>query len=114
MYVLTRGRVGIYKRWRGSARLLRRLAAGDCFGEMALIDLLPRSASVIALDDCEALQITAGMLHEIYRHDPEQFTLLQMNMGREVSRRLRGCLDTLFRLQMGEPWPDEPVVQNPT
>ena len=114
MYVLTAGRVGIYKSWHDTSTLLRYLDPGDCFGEMALIDLQPRSASVVAEQAAAAIEITAAMLHEVYQRDLEQFTLLQMNMGREVSRRLRDCVDTLFRVQMGDPWPDEPIVQNPT
>ena len=37
---------------------------------------------------------------ELYQHDLEQFTLLQMNLGREVSRRLREADERLFRMQM--------------
>ena len=32
-------------------------------------------------------------------HDLEQFTLIQMNLGREVSRRLRDADEELFRLR---------------
>ena len=105
MYVLQTGRVRIYKSWKGDAKPLRWMEAGDCFGEMALIDLFPRSASALAATDCEALQITANVLHQVQRHDLEQFTLLQMNIGREVSRRLRQVDDMLFRALMGEMLP---------
>lgn len=102
MYVLQSGRVEIYKTWHSATKLLRYMDAGDCFGEMALIDLLPRSASALAVEPCEALQVTPSILHELYQHDLEQFTMLQMNMGREVSRRLRELDDSLFRAYMGE------------
>ena len=78
------------------------MGAGDCFGEMALIDLFPRSASALAVERCEALAITPSVLHQIYQHDLEQFTMLQMNLGRELSRRLRRIDDLLFRVSMGE------------
>lgn len=106
MYVLQSGQVEIYKTWRSMSKVLRRMKAGDCFGEMALIDLCPRSASVVALDRCEALRITPPMLYEIYQHDLEQFTMVQMNMGRELSRRLRRMDDKLFRILMGESLPE--------
>jgi CRP-like cAMP-binding protein len=80
--------------------------AGDCFGEMALVDLFPRSASALAVETCAALQITPSILQEIYQHDLEQFTLLQMNMGREISRRLREVDELLFRTLMGETLPE--------
>ena len=43
MYVLETGRVSVLKEWSGRELLLHRLEAGDCFGEMALLDLHPRS-----------------------------------------------------------------------
>ena len=36
----------------------------------------------------------------IWPHDLEQFTIIQMNIGREVSRRLRKADDLLFQVQM--------------
>ncbi len=102
MYLLESGRVIVFKTWRGEDCRLRFLEAGDCFGEMALIDFCPRSASVLALEDCRALEITTELLHEIYCCDLEQFTLIQMNMAREVSRRLRESDEVLFRVKMGE------------
>ena len=68
---------------------LRNLNQGDCFGEMSLIDFSPRSASVRAVEDCTALQISAACISQIYEKDLEQFAMIEMNMGREVSRRLR-------------------------
>ena len=91
------------------SKVLRHMNAGDCFGEMALIDLSPRSASAVALESSEALQITPSMLFELYRHDIEQFTLIQMNMGRELSRRLRRMDELLFGVLMGESPPETTV-----
>ena len=102
MYVLQNGRVAVTKRWQGFDFVLHELAAGDCFGEMALMDLQPRSASVHALQACDAIAFgTHDMLH-LYEADVEQFALMQMNLGREVCRRLRATDEGLFRAAMGE------------
>ena len=102
MYVLESGRVAVTKRWQGSEFVLHELAAGDCFGEMALMDLQPRSASVRALQACDAIAFgTHDMLH-LYETDVEQFALMQMNLGRELCRRLRATDERLFRAAMGE------------
>ena len=106
MYVLQTGQVEIYKSWHSTSKLLRSMKAGDCFGEMALIDLFPRSASALAMEASEALEITPSILQEVYRHDLEQFTMLQMNMGREISRRLRLVDQLLFRALMGDSLPE--------
>lgn len=103
MFVLETGRAVILKRWRGEQHPLRNLETGDCFGEMALMDMKSRSASVLALEACTAIELSAGCLFELYERDLEQFTLIQMNMGREVSRRLRASDDRLFEAIMGSP-----------
>jgi CRP/FNR family cyclic AMP-dependent transcriptional regulator len=77
---------------------LQYLARGDCFGEMALIDLNPRSASVVAVEDCIALEISHQALYVLYENYLEQFVLIQMNLAREVSRRLRALDERLSRL----------------
>ncbi|WP_077002922.1 Crp/Fnr family transcriptional regulator [Variovorax sp. KK3] len=102
MYVLERGSVTIMKNWGDRLLLLRRLSRGDCFGEMALLDLFPRSASIRADEDCSAICITPDNLLRLFEHDATQFALIQMNIGRELSRRLRATDDLLFRARMGE------------
>jgi CRP-like cAMP-binding protein len=103
MFVLESGRAAVIRGWQGRSVLLHHLVAGDCFGEMALMDLMPRSASVRAEEDCLALELTSSDLLLLYEHDLEQFALLQMNLGREVCRRLRSTDEMLFRARMGEP-----------
>ena len=105
MYVLESGRVEVLKDWAGRELLLRQLDAGDCFGEMALLDLFPRSASVRALEACRALTLTPAHLARLFEHDVEQFALIQMNIAREMSRRLREVDELLFRVTMGDAHP---------
>jgi CRP-like cAMP-binding protein len=101
MFVLEAGRVAVLKRWQGGDCMLRVLERGDCFGEMALLDLCPRSASLQALEECVAIELSATALYSLYQKDLEQFTMIEMNMGREVSRRLRESDARLFRARMG-------------
>jgi CRP-like cAMP-binding protein len=97
MFVLEAGAVDVLKGTAGAApRVLKRFVAGDCFGEMALMDLAPRSASIRAAEDCVAIEITAADLMRVYERDIEQFVLIEMNMGRELSRRLREADERLF------------------
>ena len=100
MFVLRTGEVAVLKAWEGHDYVLRRLGPKDCFGEMALMDLEPRSASVLAVSDCTALELSGRTLDQLYVAQPEQFTVLQMNMGREVSRRLRGSNRQLFEVKV--------------
>ena len=81
---------------------------------MAVMDHCARSASVRAVEDCSAIQISAATLYRVYALDLKQFALIQMNMGREVCRRLRDADERLFGVEMdgldcgrGKPAPDK-------
>lgn len=103
MFVLEAGKALVLKSWRGCDYQLRTLKEGDCFGEMAIMDLCPRSASVRAIEDCTAIRISAANLRQVYARDLKQFALIQMNMGREVCRRLRDSDNRLFSVRMEKP-----------
>jgi CRP-like cAMP-binding protein len=96
LHVLELGRVAVVKR-RGDVVLkLAELGEGDCFGEMALLAIAPRSAAVRAETPCRAMRISTQVLLDLYRFDLEQFTMVQMNLGREVARRLTLANELLF------------------
>ncbi|MGZ5226523.1 MAG: Crp/Fnr family transcriptional regulator [Burkholderiales bacterium] len=101
MFVLEAGRVAVLKKWKGQDYLLRNMAKGDCFGEMSLMAMHHRSASVVAIERCDAIELSSASLFSVYEKDLEQFTLMQMNMGREVSRRLRDADERLFQAKLG-------------
>ena len=99
-FVLERGSVSILKKWEGKNYLLRHLHAGDCFGEVALMDFCRRSASVLADEDCVAIELSTSDLRQVASKDLEQFTMIYMNMGRELCRRLRDADERLFRAKI--------------
>ncbi|WP_295389221.1 cyclic nucleotide-binding domain-containing protein [uncultured Thiodictyon sp.] len=106
MYVLRSGRVEIHRAWGARDEVIGRLGPGDCFGEMALIDLYPRSAGVRAAEDCRALALGNALLYQLYAVDPEPFTLIMMNLARELSRRLRRTESLLAYHYGPEPQPE--------
>ena len=77
---------------------------------MSLIECRNRSASIRALEDCTAIELPLDTLHELYKRDVQQFVLIQMNIAREISRRLRAADKSLFEARMaaredvGEYW----------
>ncbi len=97
MFVVQEGRVAVLKNRDDKALLLMELSQGDCFGEMALLDLYPRSCAVKAVGQCTVIEISQKCLFMLYQHDLEQFTIIQMNIGREISRRLRLTGEQLFQ-----------------
>ncbi len=101
MFVLEAGKAAVVKSWNGHEYVLSELAKGDCFGEMSIMDLRHRSASVVATQACEAIELSTASLYALYQRDLEQFTLIQMNLGRQVSRRLREADERLFQVKVG-------------
>lgn len=96
VYVVEAGRFVVWRQWQGEGHRLRELGVGDCFGEMALIDCQPRSATVVAREDGRLIRITSARLMGLYGRDPEQYTLIMLNLGRELCRRLRDADTRLF------------------
>ena len=90
MYVVLNGEMEVTKQSRnGVDARVAVLGPGDWFGEMSIVDVQPRSATVRALAPGRLLRITAGDLDALYRHDVKSYSLIVLNMARELSRRLR-------------------------
>ena len=104
VFVLRRGRVAVEREHDDERVVFAELEAGHCFGEVALVAIQPRTATVRAVDACSALRLRNEAIHDLYRHDLEQFAILQMNLGREVARRLAQADEALFAyaLRCGE------------
>lgn len=82
LYLVLHGQLDVYPGGIGLARHTT-LVAGDCAGEMSLIDGLPVSALVIASSDCELLAIPHTLLWAmIERSPPVARNLLAILAGR--------------------------------
>lgn len=71
MFLITAGRVEIFKSDEDSTIPLAVMKAGDILGEMALVDDRPRSASAVALEPTRCLLITRDSFHTLRMRDPE-------------------------------------------
>lgn len=98
LFVLVEGRAEVVKSRDGRSLVLATLGPGDCFGEIALIGICPRTATVRAVTDCRALRLSSRVLLQLYREQPQAFTLVQMNLGREIARRLSALDDVVFEI----------------
>jgi serine/threonine protein phosphatase PrpC len=84
LYVLVKGSVEVT---RGERRLAT-LPAGSHFGEMALLNLRPRSATVRALEDCRMLTIDRQSLYDFLKHDGMLAAKFFWKMAQILSLRL--------------------------
>ena len=69
----------------GNAQPLATYGPGDFFGEMALFESAPRSATVRAIDDCECLRMT----REDFTAELKKHPLIAVGMIPALVRRLR-------------------------
>lgn len=91
MFVVVAGELEVIKKGEsgGDVRVAV-LGPSDWFGEMSIIDVQPRSASVRAVAPTLVLSITADHVENLlYRRDVKDYALFIMNIARELSRRLR-------------------------
>ncbi len=81
LYLVLDGRVRVHKQ----DRVLAELGERECFGEMAILDAAPRSATVTALTDTNVLKISREDFQEIMGEKPE----IAVGIIKVLTRRLR-------------------------
>jgi CRP-like cAMP-binding protein len=79
------GRVAVLK----EKIILSEFGEGDAFGEMEVLDVMPSVATIKALSPTKVMSISNRALREIYKIDAKSFSLMIMNLARDLSRRLR-------------------------
>ncbi len=85
-YILLEGKVDVTKMINNvEQRYLKSLAAGDFFGEMALIHNAPRAATVLAASPVTVLEIDKENFDRVLQRSSS----ISMAMVREISNRLR-------------------------
>jgi CRP/FNR family transcriptional regulator, cyclic AMP receptor protein len=90
MFVILDGEIEVLRHSkRGHETRVALLGPGDWFGEMSILDVLPRSATTRAVAPTRMLRLTAHELDALYRRDVRSYSLLVLNIAREMSRRLR-------------------------
>jgi CRP/FNR family cyclic AMP-dependent transcriptional regulator len=85
MFIIQTGEVRIHKRVRGRETTLAVLKDGDFFGEMAIIDKEPRSASASAVTESRIIVLSKDIFESQIRTNPK----IIMAILRKVSERLR-------------------------
>jgi CRP-like cAMP-binding protein len=82
---LLEGRVAVLK----GGIVLAEFTEGDAFGEMEVLDVMPSAATIKSMSKVRVMSISNKALREIYKIDVKTFSLMIMNLARDLSRRLR-------------------------
>jgi CRP/FNR family transcriptional regulator, cyclic AMP receptor protein len=81
LYIVISGRIKIHI----NDRQLAVFSKGESFGEMAIFDTQPRSATATTLEPSECLELTQEQLYDAIEETPE----ISVNIIRVLSRRIR-------------------------
>lgn len=87
LYIIVSGRVKVHI----GDKKLAEVDQGKYFGEMAVFDTQPRSASVTTIEPCEFLELTQEQLYDAIEETPE----IAVNIIRELSRLIRRLNDNV-------------------
>ncbi len=85
MYIVQAGTVELLKVIGGETRVLATLEKGDFFGEMSVLEDVPRTASARAKTDVELVKINGATFDAMLKSNTE----IAVRMMRKLSRRLR-------------------------
>jgi CRP-like cAMP-binding protein len=89
-FLLASGQVEVVILQKGRKKtILTKLGPHSCFGEMALIECMKRSASVRALTAGKAYSLTNADLYHLYQKMPGQYAIVILNIARDLCRRIR-------------------------
>jgi CRP-like cAMP-binding protein len=96
MYLIEAGEVRIIKNFDTPEPVkLAVLGPGDFFGEMCILETLPRAATGQAAGPATVVSVASSAFYHLYQKMPKQHSILILNIARDLSRRLRH-LDEVF------------------
>jgi CRP/FNR family transcriptional regulator, cyclic AMP receptor protein len=85
IFVVRKGRVRISKGVRGGQKTFAVLGPGELFGEMSVINGLPRTASAEALEDVMLLELDAARFEKMVISEPEIAVRILKNLAHRLA-----------------------------
>jgi serine/threonine-protein kinase len=95
MYVILKGTTSVMKMINGQQVEVSKLGEGECFGEMSIIDRMPRSATIVAKEDSVLIAISEIVLRT---SNPKLCLKLYKNLASMVADKLRSRDTEYFNL----------------
>jgi CRP/FNR family cyclic AMP-dependent transcriptional regulator len=96
LFLIQAGQVEVVKHLaQPQETILAVLGPRDFLGEMSLIECVTRCASVRAVEDTFLFALKGTDLYHLFRHHPDQYAIMILNLARDLCRRLR-AMDERF------------------
>ncbi len=106
VYFIVEGEISIQKHpldKEDQERVITTLHAGDSFGEMELIDIQNCAASAVCLTDVTIITLSNKDLYKLSTTHLKTYTILILNLARDISRRLRSTDNMLALISKKSP-----------
>ncbi len=103
IYIILQGRVKLILGADEEPLELIELGTGNCFGEASVIGIQNHSATVVAMEPATLLVLSRRVLMQIMSENQQLFSLLILNIARELARRLHLSDEILLRYTRKKP-----------
>ena len=95
-FIIGTGVVEVFKHAPSGEFKLARLRDGDFFGEMCILENLPRAANVRTVQETSLFHLSRVAFEMLYDTMPDQHSILVSTMARSLSARLRKLEDEVI------------------
>lgn len=107
LFIIQSGKIQVQRRVENEDIEIMQLCKGDVFGELSLITGLPRTASIVACEDCELLELT----HRAFKQLMKQYQNLRVKIAYLVEQRLQE--NEAVSTELRSPRISSPPVEKP-
>jgi CRP/FNR family transcriptional regulator, cyclic AMP receptor protein len=95
IYIIIEGRVRVHR----DGRTLTEMKRNDVFGEMAALNLEPRSASVTAIERTRLFRLNQDRLFALCKRHPDVFYALARNLSQHLQTSVRNLAKDFLYIQ---------------
>ncbi len=99
IFIILKGSVKVVLNLKNKPLDLVELGPGHCVGEASIIGIQKHCASVVIVKNAQVLAFPRHVLMDIYNNDKELFSLLILNIARELARRLYRTDQELIKIK---------------
>lgn len=94
--ILLKGRVAVVLNMKNEPIELMQCKPGSCIGEASVIGIQMHSAAAVVLEDATLMVLRRQVLMDLFEDDKGLFSLLILNIARELARRLHHTDEVLL------------------
>jgi CRP/FNR family transcriptional regulator len=100
LFLILSGQAAVHR----ASKTFATLDSGDLFGEMSLVEPVPRSASVTAMSATFVFRLPHDALRELISQDSQAASVLLVQIVKTLSERLRRANQMLSSVDMLADW----------